>query len=583
MTAMSQSRVMAARGLVTFAALGLMGLVYQLLLVYVGPHAWDDGAITLAYARTLAETGRFALTPVSEVVEGASSLLFVGGMAALQGLHAWSFDGLIRASQWVALLAWMATLVLMDRKLRFHVPHAGQRLLLLGLLAVLPMPMAEVFNGMEMSTFALILLGVVEAFERRHAALWLLIPLALLVRFEAAFYLGFAFAGLVLCRPRDRRWAWGAGAYVVAIWLFLAWWRFQVFDDWMPNTIRAKMHAPYMPAGHGLALLQAKAEGLMEFLKVNAAWLLTLAWLWRRAAPVRAGAEGGQTWQRWDIKVWLVLAFAVFGALTGANWGYQGRMCLAALPLLVLMVAERWTVMRAMAGGERRPVLHTAGWALVGLSLATAVVNANVALGDAKAVMRGAYYQGYLPPALQARTEAHMRSGQVEFAHWMGVTPANFRATGLVVDRVRASLGLKEIALLTPDVGGLSLCCRQIRVLDFGLLTSRELAHSGYAGLGAYLNAQQADLIITHTFWSELSGIYALPAFDRQYVPVVVSGMHMWLRKDHLSRLLRSPMWRASTLEGPQALTQTKYGGKPTDLAYVQSRGAENIWAFSEP
>ncbi len=548
-----------------------------------GAHAWDDGAITLAYARTVAEAGRFALTPVSEVVEGASSLLFVGVMAILQGLHAWSFDDLIRASQWVALLAWMATLVVLDRKLRLQVPVAGQRWLLLALLAVLPMPMAEVFNGMEMSTFALILLGVVEAFERRHAALWLLIPLALLARFEAAFYLGFAFAGLVLCRPRDRRWALAAGVYMVTIWMLLALWRFQVFDDWMPNTIRAKMHAPYMPAGHGLALLQAKAEGLLEFLKVNVAWLLALAWLWRRTATTQAGAVTGPSWRRWDIKVWLVLAFAVFGAITGANWGYQGRMCLAALPLLVLMVAERWGVMRSTAGGEHRPGLHTTGWALVGLSLLTAVVNANVALGDAKALMRGAYYQGYLPPALQARTETHMRSGQIEFEHWMGVTPANFRATGLVVDRVRESLGLKEIALLTPDVGGLSLCCPHIRVLDFGLLTSRELAHSGYAGLGAYLNAQQADLVITHTFWSELSGIYTLPAFDREYVPVVFNGMHMWLRKDHLTRLLRSPMWRAAALEGPQALTQTKYGGKPADLAYVQSRGAETIWAFSEP
>lgn len=38
---------------------------------------WDDGAITAAFARTLAEAGRFALTPLSEKVEGFSSMSWV--------------------------------------------------------------------------------------------------------------------------------------------------------------------------------------------------------------------------------------------------------------------------------------------------------------------------------------------------------------------------------------------------------------------------------------------------------------------------------------------------------------------------
>ena len=41
----------------------------------VGPESWDDGFITLSFARTFAETGHIALTPVSEQVEGATSPL----------------------------------------------------------------------------------------------------------------------------------------------------------------------------------------------------------------------------------------------------------------------------------------------------------------------------------------------------------------------------------------------------------------------------------------------------------------------------------------------------------------------------
>jgi hypothetical protein len=577
MTAISGSRgpfAGAQTPAVPLVLLGLLGLFYVLMLAIVGPFAWDDGAIALAYARTLADTGRFALTPASEVVEGAASLLFMVSLSALQSLFAWSFDGLVRASQGVALLAWLATLWVLDRRLCDLVPQRAPRWWALGLLGLLPMPMAEVFNGMEMSCFALILLGLVAAFERRHVALWALIPLALLVRFEAVFYLGLAFAAVAVCRPQDRRWALRAGAYMLTFWLLVALWRLQVFGDWLPNIIRAKLQAPYTPGVHGLALVQAKAEGLLAFLKVNAAWLLALAYLGWRSVRAGHGAGVRASVRSWDIKVWLVLAFALLGGVTGANWGYEGRLSLAALPLLVLMLAERWS-----APAVTQPL----AWPLVGLLLATTLINVNVAVGDAQALWRGAYFQGYLPPAWQTHADARMRAGQVEFAHWMGHTPASSRATGEVVERVRQSLGLHEIALLTPDVGGLALCCPQIKVLDYGLLSNRDLARSGYAGLDAYLEAQRPDLVITHGLWSAQSGIYRLPAFDREYVPVVLGGMQMWLRNEHLTRLLRSPMWLSQGLDSPQDLRLAKFGGQPLDLAYVQSRVPQTIWAFRAP
>ncbi|MEL6220181.1 MAG: hypothetical protein AAFR79_17250, partial [Pseudomonadota bacterium] len=58
-------------------ALAAVLLVHLPVVALVGDQAWDDGAITLAFSRTLAEVGLFALTH-SPVVEGSSSLLVAG-------------------------------------------------------------------------------------------------------------------------------------------------------------------------------------------------------------------------------------------------------------------------------------------------------------------------------------------------------------------------------------------------------------------------------------------------------------------------------------------------------------------------
>ena len=115
----------------------------------------------------------------------------------------------------------------------------------------------------------------------------------------------------------------------------------------------------------------------------------------------------------------------------------------------------------------------------------------------------------------------------------------------------------------------------------------RELAHAGYAGLSGYFTREQPDLVITHTFWSALSGIHDLPAFVQGYVPVVIDDMQFWLRRDHLGTLRASPDWQARLLPGPSvlsALKAAKYGGKPEDLEQVQRHlqrhPGESLWAF---
>src|SRR5579863_5987461 len=82
-------------------ALGLQILMITLLARLVGTQGWDDGAITLAYSRTFADTGRFALTAVSEQVEGISSVSWFLINAFFSLFHP-TFEGAILASQLAA-------------------------------------------------------------------------------------------------------------------------------------------------------------------------------------------------------------------------------------------------------------------------------------------------------------------------------------------------------------------------------------------------------------------------------------------------------------------------------------------------
>ncbi|WP_143052479.1 hypothetical protein [Streptomyces sp. cf386] len=76
------------------------------LALFIGANGWDDGSITLAFARTFADSGQIALTPASETVEGFSSPLWFLLMAGTFRVLPLDFDGMILASQlWSGIFA----------------------------------------------------------------------------------------------------------------------------------------------------------------------------------------------------------------------------------------------------------------------------------------------------------------------------------------------------------------------------------------------------------------------------------------------------------------------------------------------
>jgi hypothetical protein len=79
-------------------AIAIQVAITAAVILLVKTRGWDDGAIALAYSKTFAATGRIALTPASEQVEGFSAIAWFL-INALVALFRPSFDLAIAVSQ----------------------------------------------------------------------------------------------------------------------------------------------------------------------------------------------------------------------------------------------------------------------------------------------------------------------------------------------------------------------------------------------------------------------------------------------------------------------------------------------------
>ena len=185
----------------------------------IGDNGWDDGAITLAFARTFARHGRVALTPRSEVVEGFSSVSWFL-LNALAGLARPSYRAAIFISQVLSALSICATTVLLARTCALLRLDRFFATLTVVAFAAWGCSFGEAGNGMEMGLLAAaFLLMVNELLSPQPRMFWLAtgVVLAVTTRFEALFYVGLlalsvisvpgrrAFWGIVLHLPGHRR------------------------------------------------------------------------------------------------------------------------------------------------------------------------------------------------------------------------------------------------------------------------------------------------------------------------------------------------------------------------------------------
>lgn len=509
--------------------------VHVLLSAFVGTQGWDDGTITLAFSRTLAVAGKLALTPESEVVEGFSSPVWFLLLAFLHRLLDPAFGTFVRLSQLLAgVFAALSAAILYElcRPLIGRVQAA----LLAALLFVGGTFLNETMNGMEMTFLGFVALLIARHLERPRLRTVTLIVLAALLaatRFEAVVFLGVAgLALLVLARDRAAAipilvGGLGGASIVEA-------WRLAAFGRWLPNTIAAKRWPPYQP--HDLeSLLELKAYGLVELALAYAVPLaLTLLLIHRRSsfAAVRRTLLA-----RRSLVFCLAYAAGViaFNAAIGKNWGYIGRMQLSAVPLLVFVAVH---ATHDLAPGMRY-------WPV--FSILTLLGSLAVLQWD------------------------HLRlaSAAAQGQDARGITPETYRATGTAVDALRQTLGLSSISLMVPDVGGTSLCCPKIAIVDSGMLADRFLAAHGYAAFAPYLAQRRPDAIETHGFWSAASGIYRSAPFLDHYSPVVIADTWLWVRNDHLPTLRDRGARPSAT---PAELQRAKYRRHPVDEAFIAGR-----------
>ena len=200
-----------------------------------------------------------------------------------------------------------------------------------------------------------------------------------------------------------------------------------------------------------------------------------------------------------------ILAVEIFGLVAGRNtYGALGRMQLLALPFVLIGAGLLFDALTRDLPDLRRRLILT--------------------LAAALSIETGAFNSGQ--PTLAALKTPRPLGDD------LGVTPANYRITAMVVDGLRRRLELPRIVFMTPDIGGAALCCDRLRIVDLGILANRRLAHAGYAAVAEVLANERPDVVEAHEVWAKSSGLLSLPAFEAGYTPLMAGRTRLYLRND---------------------------------------------------
>ena len=490
-------------------------VVMLIMIRSLSTHGWDDGAVTLAYSHTFAETGRIALTAASEQVEGFSSLSWFLINALFATLHP-GFEGAICASQVLAatcIAVGTIFLFLITQRLNLR---ENTTVAVVMVFAVFGPSVSEVANGMEMGLLTASGLALVYALYFRPN--WTLVTVSstlfLTTRFEAMIYYAVILVPL-LPRRRYRGFLLLAclGLVVVGIQEAARW---LLFGDILPNTLYAKMHTPYSKSGRSAAISRVFAALEIAIVMAPVIFAGVVLAFFKKVRPSNPHlAKPG--WVSDIIVVAVpIIGVEAFSLVTGRNWGYMGRMQFLAFPFALLLSAELFE--------------HFSG-ALS--SRASSVILTVVSVGT---ITLSWWLCAAVP---MSRSFAALTGDGTSFPESFSTTPASFRVTGLAVDRLRGLLGMRTIVFVTPDVGGLGLCCSRIRVVDIGLLTNRELAKRGYSALPDLLAVERPDVVEVHQIWATSSRVYSLPLFRLGYGAAIVDHTRLYLRRDHVDSLIR--------------------------------------------
>ena len=400
----------------------LQTAITALIVLAVGARGWDDGAITLAFSHTFADTGRIALNAASEQVEGFSSpsWFLLNALAAKFNL---GFFGAVYCSQILTAVAFgLSTLfvVLLAGRLGLRF---GTTLAIGVALSLFGPTLTEISNGMEMTLLSASSLALVYFlyFSRNSVLAMVAAAAFLLTRFEAAIYYAVMVIPLFFFgRTKTFVWFCLFGAAVVLLEEGV---RYAIFSDVLPATIHAKSHFPYSKSGwlgvasHVISTLEFAIPVFPLLLAGGAVWVFG-------GRSVRAAQDFAMA-RRNELMALsaAVVAIELFAVVAGVNLGYLGRMEFAAFPFVFLLFGLVFDWFAAgFRPAARRVALIAALSAEVAFSWA---ISARTAVADI---------------AMFVRRDPALEQPRI-------VTPGFFRGTGLAADHLRR-------ALLFPGAGG---------------------------------------------------------------------------------------------------------------------------------
>lgn len=477
----------------------------------------DDALISMAYARTLAATGRWAQTVTDPQVEGVSNPAWTLMLAGLHRVGLFDAGGSVLGLadylvvfRIVALVAFIVVQILLVRTVLLLLPVGGQ---VVGSAAMLLLATNTPFvvwmaSGLENPLYAVVSAALAAGLVRWHVVGRLLTPAVAL----SAAVLGMAAAvtrpdGLIfvaayplaivvaLRRGQVRQAIAAAVVHLVVcaagLGTFFAW-RFTTFGAWLPNTAVAKGQGIHL----GVALRRApELADALSWPWLAVLTLATAAALFARAASRR-----------------LVLVATVPVALSALaylileeDWMREYRFAtplLVSATVLTSVVATVWL----------SPSSRTRGRVLTGL---VAVVLAGTLIGAGTVMLPR--MATFVPGPTVPGCFVVERYGRL----------FNFYAD---------QLGLERETFALPDIGGTLLVSR-LQVLDLAGLTepriARYLSDGDASGLTDYIfDTKRPAFLHLHGSWT--AALRKDQRLKQEYVALESEGD--WVRRDIVER-----------------------------------------------
>lgn len=315
-----------------------LALVPYLALAWRFAFITDDSFISFRYARNLAAGKGLVYNPgTTPPVEGYSEFLWVLMIAPFEALGMRPegpamFMGLLAGA---ALIIWVLT---------FLAKHLAPGKLALGAAALLlgcAPPMAVwTTGGMGTMAFSLAVFGLYERLfgerDKPHAiGAAICASLCVLLRADGALFV-FLFGGLGLAigaLRKDRcllRAALTASAVSAAVFGAHVLWRYGYYDDWLPNTARAKI-------GGSAFALERGAKYVLHFALTMPGLVL---------AALLPLAFGRRTWERPTIAAACgLLGLVAYSLWAGGDFMAFGRFLLPGIPLAVILGAKAFAAL----------------------------------------------------------------------------------------------------------------------------------------------------------------------------------------------------------------------------------------------